>query len=169
MASEKFGAPKCWGPMDIVHPCPIAVTPLLRESQSRLVFKYHNKIGSKLINNNPQPVTSCGVYKIPCGDCPKFYIGETGRDLSVRIKEHVKDIEHNKPESGVVTHVNATGHYFDFAGANIIFPSNNLQKRHLVESALIKTNNSHVTNLNLGKCPQGAFISKFICKPFQIT
>ena len=33
------------------------------------------------------------VYKIPCNNCEKVYIGETGRKLNTRIKEHRKDTE----------------------------------------------------------------------------
>jgi len=28
------------------------------------------------------------VYKIPCGNCEKTYIGETGRKFGTRLKEH---------------------------------------------------------------------------------
>ena len=33
------------------------------------------------------------VYSIPCNDCPKVYIGETGRRYGVREKEHIKDLK----------------------------------------------------------------------------
>ena len=35
------------------------------------------------------------VYKIPCGSCPKVYIGETGRKLETRLSEHESDVENN--------------------------------------------------------------------------
>ena len=28
------------------------------------------------------------IYEVPCGDCPKVYIGQTGRTLSHRLKVH---------------------------------------------------------------------------------
>uniref|UniRef100_T1IJ03 GIY-YIG domain-containing protein n=1 Tax=Strigamia maritima TaxID=126957 RepID=T1IJ03_STRMM len=31
-----------------------------------------------------------GVYQIPCKTCDKIYIGQTGRALNIRIKEHMK-------------------------------------------------------------------------------
>ena len=31
--------------------------------------------------------------KIPCGSCEKVYIGEIGRKLGIRIKEHQRDVE----------------------------------------------------------------------------
>ena len=30
-----------------------------------------------------------GVYKIQCGDCPGFYIGQTGRSIQQRLQEHL--------------------------------------------------------------------------------
>ena len=40
-------------------------------------------------NNNKAGV----VYKIPCNQCEKIYIGETGRQLGTRITEHRKEAE----------------------------------------------------------------------------
>ena len=33
------------------------------------------------------------VYEIPCSQCEKVYIGETGRQLGTRITEHRKEAE----------------------------------------------------------------------------
>jgi len=33
------------------------------------------------------------VYRIPCKNCQKVYIGETGRSLGVHMKEHQKEVE----------------------------------------------------------------------------
>ncbi len=36
----------------------------------------------------------CGaVYQVPCHNCKQVYIGETGRQLGVRIDEHKKEVE----------------------------------------------------------------------------
>ena len=50
------------------------------------------------------------VYKIPC-ECGKVYIGETGRAMQERIKEHDRDIQlARKQTSAVSEHANETGH-----------------------------------------------------------
>ena len=35
------------------------------------------------------------VYKIPCKNCDKAYIGETGRKFGTRLKEHQADVNAN--------------------------------------------------------------------------
>ena len=50
------------------------------------------------------------VYKIPC-ECGKVYIGETGRAMQERIKEHNRDIRFPRTQtSAVLEHANETGH-----------------------------------------------------------
>jgi len=36
-------------------------------------------------------ISSAGIYKIPCS-CGKVYIGETGRMINIRMKEHQRDV-----------------------------------------------------------------------------
>jgi hypothetical protein len=42
------------------------------------------------------------VYSIPCQNCDKKYVGETGRLLGTRIAEHLKDVAKGKEQSRVV-------------------------------------------------------------------
>jgi len=39
-----------------------------------------------------EDVTEC-VYKVPCANCDKTYIGETGRKFGVRLQEHRTEVE----------------------------------------------------------------------------
>ena len=49
-----------------------------------------------------------GVYRIPC-ECGLVYIGETGRNLSKRLKEHKSNCEKAElDKSAVAKHVNCT-------------------------------------------------------------
>ena len=51
------------------------------------------------------------VNKIPC-ECGKIYIGETGRSMLERIKEHDQDTRLARTQSSAVSeHSNLTGHY----------------------------------------------------------
>ena len=59
---------------------------------------------------DPTPdVQKCGaVYRIDCANCDKFYIGESARNLGVRIYEHTKKPSSN---SAVKEHLNESGHH----------------------------------------------------------
>lgn len=55
-----------------------------------------NTLRKQLIHLKDKIATNdkCGVvYKINCVDCQNHYIGETGRNLKTRIKEHKRDIQ----------------------------------------------------------------------------
>ena len=53
---------------------------------------------------------SISVYRIPC-ECGKVYIGETGRAMQDRIKEHDRDIRLAHTQTSAVSeHANETGH-----------------------------------------------------------
>jgi predicted GIY-YIG superfamily endonuclease len=41
------------------------------------------------------------VYSIPC-DCGKVYIGETGRSVQTRLKEHNADIIHGRTKKSTL-------------------------------------------------------------------
>ncbi|WP_419619241.1 GIY-YIG nuclease family protein, partial [Thiolapillus sp.] len=49
------------------------------------------------------------VYVIHCTKCAKLYIGETGRTLDTRFKEHLADIKHHR-DKPVANHFNQAGH-----------------------------------------------------------
>ena len=38
-------------------------------------------------------ISNAGVYEIRCHDCKRFHIGETSRNLNVRIYEHKNDFK----------------------------------------------------------------------------
>ncbi|XP_076391768.1 uncharacterized protein LOC143265172 [Megachile rotundata] len=62
---------------------------ILRKHNIKTVFTTHTKIGQLLTypkDPQPQPSTP-GVYKILCS-CGQVYIGETGRSVNTRVKEH---------------------------------------------------------------------------------
>ena len=116
-----------------------------------LIFKYHNKLSNKLCLNKLSKFKNVsGVYQIDCLNCDKFYIGETGRSVNVRMKEHKKDVCNGKVSSGVFDHIFNSGHYFDFDNVEIIYPNSNVSKRHIVESLYISLSNDKCTNLNRG-------------------
>ena len=57
------------------------------------------------------------VYEVPCMDCDKSYIGETGRNLKKWIVEHKYTIKRKDDKNGIVVHSNNHNHRVDWEGA----------------------------------------------------
>jgi hypothetical protein len=49
---------------------------------------------------------------LQCNECPKRYIGQTGRTFEIRYKEHIRDIENNEPNSKYAQHILDTTHEY---------------------------------------------------------
>lgn len=62
---------------------------LKKERYQNIVFKLDSEIVQILIFSKVllSPLSTPGVYKVPC-ICGKVYIGETGRSVNTRLKEH---------------------------------------------------------------------------------
>ena len=45
------------------------------------------------------------IYKITCKTCHKAYVGQTNRNLNLRIQEHVRYIKNNDPRSAYAAHI----------------------------------------------------------------
>ena len=85
--------------------------------------------------HRPQDICEC-VYTIPCKNCNKTYIGETGRAFGVRLQEHRQEVsqrdvraytrstsrplagEQNK--SAVTDHAISLNHVIDWDQAKVI-------------------------------------------------
>lgn len=62
-----------------------------RKYNVRVGFRTKNKLGQILRHSvvpKPDKFSMAGVYKITCGYCNKFYIGQTGRTFNIRYREH---------------------------------------------------------------------------------
>jgi len=86
-----------------------------------------------------------GVYKIDCS-CGKSYIGETGRSLQTRLKEHGTDIRNGRSRtSALAEHSSKTKHHICLESASIIAREEQPQRRKIREALEIF---KHPCNLN---------------------
>ncbi len=119
----------------------------------RVYFKGGCTLKSQLVSpkdKDPKEKKSNCVYMISCGDtnCGEKYIGETGRTLEERYKEHASDTK-----SALTQHRKDTGHPIpDIQDdqVQIIDSEDNTIKRRIVESLYIKVNDPSL-NRNIGK------------------
>jgi hypothetical protein len=76
-----------------------------------------------------------GIYRIPC-ECSKVYIGQTGRTIETRCKEHMRHIHPGHPDkSAVAEHSIEAGHNIDFNNI-MILEKVTVYMDHLVKEAV---------------------------------
>ena len=91
-----------------------------------IIFHYNNTIKNILINNNPNKSEACIIYKIPCANWPLSYVGQTGKSLEARIKQHKYSIRSGQENSAQFQHVRSFNHRINFDLSSVIkYNSNN--------------------------------------------
>ncbi|XP_078384814.1 uncharacterized protein LOC144667294 [Oculina patagonica] len=120
----------------------------LQQQGVRAVFKSETTLRSQLVR--PKDAVDSTkqdgvVYRIPC-ECGKVYIGETGRPMQDRIKEHDRDIRLARTQtSAVVEHTNNTGHYPLWNEVKFIDRDSHWYTRRVKEAIHIRL---HPNNIN---------------------
>ena len=76
----------------------------------------------------PEKQRKGGVYSIPCGECPRTYIGQTGRTL-----DHWQSTD-GLSKTGMCEHMFAAGHQVDLSKATVIDTYPHAQAHCLLES-----------------------------------
>ena len=83
-----------------------------------------------------------GVYRIPC-ECGKVYIGETGRNISTRVKEHQA---HGRlghlDKSAIIKHSHEQDHRINWKETKLIAPVQFWHQRRVREAIEIKSHNT---------------------------
>ena len=89
------------------------------------------------------------VYEIPCKECDKRYIGETGRTLNKRITEHKLAVKRGDTNNGIAVHAWEAQHHVDWEGAKVRDTEPNLWKRKVLEAIHIQAQENN-NNLDSG-------------------
>jgi hypothetical protein len=89
-----------------------------------------------------------GVYRIPC-ECGKVYVGQRGRSIDARCKEHMRHICLDQPEKSVVAeHSVNTGHQIDFSNITILDGTSGYMDRVVKEAIHIRLNRKNFNRDN---------------------
>lgn len=105
-----------------------------------------------------------GVYKLKCRDCPAFYIGETGRSIEARVKEHLEAWEKNRPKkSAFAAHLLEKGHRYEKGSETLLHEESCYRRRIALENLEIvkhqKMNEDDMLNQFI---PENNFIEKVL-------
>lgn len=99
---------------------------------------YCNKpnIGNLLKNThitNSDPLQNSGIYKVTCS-CNKFYIGQTGRSVDIRTKEHFSHARlHKEGGSSLSDHLISTEHKAEDCEIEVIQKCGKGRKMNMLE------------------------------------
>ena len=96
------------------------------------------------------------VYQIPCGSCDKSYIGETGRGIETRLKEHKRDLRNHMEYSAFVVHAEKHNHLPNWSEAGILARCKTKGSRKATEAAYIATNDTINTRAGFIKWAKAA-------------
>jgi len=134
---------------------------ILNKYNIQIIFKLSKKIGQ--ISKNPKdqrpPLSSAGVYIIPCS-CGKVYIGETGKMVNIRMKEHQRDVRlKHITQLALSKHNIETGHQILFDKTSIIATTTSYFPRKYREAIEIQ---KHPDNLNRDNGYNISKISSFL-------
>ena len=141
---------------------------VLKYFNINLIFKNSNTVSRLLIRNAPPKSTGC-LYAISCKDCDKKYLGQTGKELSVRLNQHKYSVRTAQPSSALFVHLSNFNHRVDWANASKMLSCNDIVNRNIIESAFIKTHFEKLLNLSPGMYKLDNFIIDKIVKTFKIS
>ena len=106
------------------------------------MFRSGKTLRSLLTKVKPKtdPTDTTGVvYRIPCMDCDRSYIGETCRTLNVRLKEHQRCCRNfESQKSAVAQHAIEEDHRIDWSNSTVIDKEPQWHRRRLKEALHIK-------------------------------
>jgi hypothetical protein len=109
---------------------------LLKKHKIKTAHKPHKKIKDFTITakDSIEAKNKCGVYKINC-NCGLSYIGQTGRKIEERIKEHERNIRLKQTEkSAVAEHVITQGHEIEWEKTTLLHNNHRYKKRIITEA-----------------------------------
>ena len=89
------------------------------------------------------------MYEVPCGECDQVYIGETGRNLTERLKEHQYAVKRKDLKNGIAAHACQEHHQVDWSAAKVRCTEQHYWKRKVLEAIHIQQQ-ENTSNLDCG-------------------
>ena len=160
------------------------VTRVFRKHGFSVASKPHKTLKSYLVHPKDKldPLQKAdAIYDIPCANCPKSYVGETGRSFGVRLEEHKKDVKkfEDKPytraaraestseqhKSAITDHVVETNHSIEWDSAKVIDRESDKTTRWLKEAIWIRRRGDNVMNRDEGAYKLNTIFDQLITTP----
>ena len=111
--------------------------------RSRPIFHPHRTLWqtrANLKDRIPIQQRAGVVYRIPCGTCPKVYVGQACRTLNHRLKEHKRALTSgNLAQSAIAEHAAQESHVIDWKEAKVVDTHPRYHQRCALESWHIRS------------------------------
>ena len=134
--------------------CSEKLARVLRKHDVRVFYKPINKLQTifGLPKDPVDPHKTCGVvYRVPCSDCLKTYVGQTGNSLHTRLQQHRAACRLLQPEkSALAQHSIDHAHRVDWSKAEVVERATNWRQRLFKEAYVT----SRVGSDALNRCEQ---------------
>ena len=118
----------------------------------RVVFKSDSTLRNQLVHPKDPvlPDRRDGVvYKIPCSTCDKVYIGETGRPVGERMREHRRDVQYRRTDSSAVAeHAWNAEHHPGWDKISCVAQDKHWYTRRVKEAIQIRLHNNNINRDN---------------------
>ena len=118
----------------------------------RVICKSQNNLRQTLMkvkSTRPEDKKKGVIYEVPCAECDCVYVGETGRSLEMRLKEHRYAVRTKDSRNGIAVHADTNNHEVDWDAAKVIMFEEHQTKRKVLESLQINKQ-TNTTNLDSG-------------------
>ena len=88
------------------------ITNFFKQINVIISFRATNIIQQQLNTAKHRHNDPSGIYKLKCNTCNKVYVGQSGRAIDIRFKEHIRYIRSNNSTSAYAAHIleNRHGH-----------------------------------------------------------
>ena len=93
------------------------ITNLFKQTNLKIAFRATNTIHQ--LTEKPTHKIPSGIYKLKGNTCNQAYIGQSGRSITVRHKEHVRYLRTNNPTSACALHVLNNKHEYRTAAETL--------------------------------------------------
>ena len=99
------------------------MAPTFRVQNLRVANHSYSSVGSKVVRKRPSSTVYCEVYIIPCSDCELSYVGQTGKDLGVRLQQHRSAVRLGNWDNALYKHSFETLHAINWNSARLLCKS----------------------------------------------
>ena len=131
-----------WITFTYYSPLTRKATNLFKRTNLNIAFRTTNTIHvHQQLSHKPSNINPSGVYELKCNTYNKAYIGQSGRSITIRHKEHIRYIRTNNPTSACAMHILDNRHEYGTVKETLklLQPYNKGTKMNCLESLCMQT------------------------------